>query len=84
MPTKALLVLAAAVVAIAVPARATADYSLLDFQSAVDALNAVDPTIGQNPADAGHVRFVVGGLEKQMDILKLIGHLSLDVEQPAK
>jgi hypothetical protein len=64
MPKKALLVLAATIVAIAVPARATADYSLLDFQSAVDALNAVDPTIDPPPNDPSN-DFVVGGFQGQ-------------------
>lgn len=39
----------------------------------------VDPTLGQEPADAGHLRFLVGGLERQMDLLKLIGKLEVDV-----
>jgi len=41
---------------------------------------AVDPTLGQFPADAGHLRFLVGGLERQVDLLKLIGHLSVVVD----
>ncbi len=34
-----------------------------------------DPTWGQQPADVGHLRFVIGGLTRQMDILRLLGNL---------
>ena len=40
---------------------------------------ALDPTLGQEPADAGHLRFLVGGLERQIDLLKLIGKLEVEV-----
>jgi transglutaminase-like putative cysteine protease len=40
---------------------------------------AVDPTLGQFPADAGHLRFVSGGLDRQADLLRLIGKLTIDV-----
>jgi len=40
---------------------------------------AVDPTLGQIPADATHLRFVVGGLDKQVAILRLIGALRVEV-----
>jgi Transglutaminase-like superfamily len=40
---------------------------------------AVDPTFGQYPADASHIRFVVGGLAEQVEIVRLIGHLDIDV-----
>jgi hypothetical protein len=39
----------------------------------------VDPTFGQFPADAAHLRFTVGGLARQTDILRLIGNLKIDV-----
>ena len=39
---------------------------------------AVDPTFGQFPADAGHVR-VTAGLARQMELLRLIGSLKLEV-----
>jgi hypothetical protein len=32
---------------------------------------AVDPTFGQYPADAAHLRFVVGGLAQQVEIVRL-------------
>jgi transglutaminase-like putative cysteine protease len=40
---------------------------------------AVDPTLNQAPADAAHVRFVVGGLARQADLVRLIGALKLEV-----
>jgi hypothetical protein len=40
---------------------------------------AVDPTFGEFPADAGHLRFVTGGLGRQAELLRLIGTLQLDV-----
>ena len=40
---------------------------------------AVDPTFGQFPADAAHLRFVVGGLARQVELLRLMGSLQLEV-----
>jgi hypothetical protein len=40
---------------------------------------AVDPTFGQFPADAAHLRFVNGGLDRQASLLRLIGRLQIDV-----
>lgn len=40
---------------------------------------AVDPTFGQFPADASHLRFVTGGLGWQADLLRLVGNLSIHV-----
>jgi hypothetical protein len=40
---------------------------------------AVDPTFGQWPADAAHLRFVVGGLAQQVEIVRLIGNLKIEV-----
>jgi hypothetical protein len=59
---KSLLVLAAAVLASAVLGGPSAAYSLLDFQSAVDALTAVDPTIDPPPNDPNR-DFAVGGFQ---------------------
>jgi hypothetical protein len=65
MRRRVLLVLAAAVVAIALPAAVGASvYSLLDFQSATDALQAVDPTIEPPPNDP-NIDFAVGGFQGQ-------------------
>jgi hypothetical protein len=40
---------------------------------------AVDPTFGQFPADAAHLRFVRGGLARQGELLRLIGNLRIEV-----
>ncbi len=40
---------------------------------------AVDPTFGQFPADASHIRFTVGGLARQVELVRFIGRLQLDV-----
>jgi hypothetical protein len=40
---------------------------------------AVDPTLGQFPADAAHLRFTIGGLARQVELVRLIGRLELDV-----
>ena len=40
---------------------------------------AVDPTFGQSPADAAHIRFIVGGLAQQVEIVRLIGRLNIEV-----
>jgi transglutaminase-like putative cysteine protease len=40
---------------------------------------AVDPTLGQFPADPSHIRFLVGGLARQVELVRLIGRLELDI-----
>jgi transglutaminase-like putative cysteine protease len=40
---------------------------------------AVDPTFGQFPADAAHLRFTLGGLGRQTELLRLMGNLKIDV-----
>jgi hypothetical protein len=40
---------------------------------------AVDPTFGQFPADAAHLRFVYGGLARQAELVRLMGTLEIDV-----
>lgn len=40
---------------------------------------AADPTFGQFPADAAHLRFTIGGLARQMELVRLIGRLELEV-----
>jgi hypothetical protein len=40
---------------------------------------AVDPTFDQFPADASHLRFVIGGLARQVELLRLIGRLQVTV-----
>lgn len=45
----------------------------------LDGWVAVDPTFGQFPADAAHVRLTIGGLERQQRLLQLIGSLHIEV-----
>jgi hypothetical protein len=45
----------------------------------LDGWVAMDPTFGQFPADAAHIRFVIGGLAQQVEILRLIGNLNIEV-----
>jgi transglutaminase-like putative cysteine protease len=46
---------------------------------------AVDPTFGQFPADASHLRFTVGGLGRQAEMIRLMGRLRIEVvEQGAR
>jgi len=40
---------------------------------------AVDPTFGQFPADAAHLRLTVGGLGRQAELLRLMGPLEIEV-----
>lgn len=40
---------------------------------------AVDPTLDQFPADATHLRFTVGGLARQVELVRLIGRLTVEV-----
>jgi transglutaminase-like putative cysteine protease len=39
----------------------------------------VDPTFGQFPAEAAHLRFVTGGFTRQAELLRLIGALEIEV-----
>jgi transglutaminase-like putative cysteine protease len=39
----------------------------------------VDPTLNEFPADATHVRFARGGLDKQAEILPLIGRIKMTI-----
>jgi len=64
MRVKAIFVAAVGVIAIAVAGVARADWSLLDFQQAVDALHAVDPTIPA-PRNDPRTDFAVGGFQGQ-------------------
>ena len=44
----------------------------------LDGWVAVDPTLGQYPADASHLRFLTGGLARQVELIRLIGRLSVE------
>jgi transglutaminase-like putative cysteine protease len=39
----------------------------------------VDPTLNQFPADATHIRFTTGNLDRQSDIIRLVGKLKVEV-----
>ncbi len=40
---------------------------------------AIDPTFNQFPADATHIRFASGNLDRQADIIRLVGKLRVEV-----
>lgn len=40
---------------------------------------SVDPVFGQYPADATHIRFVTGGLDRQAELMRVIGQLEIKV-----
>lgn len=40
---------------------------------------AADPTLGQFPADAAHLRLIVGGLARQLELVRLVGQLRITV-----
>jgi hypothetical protein len=40
---------------------------------------AVDPTFGQDIADATHIKLIEGGLDKQVDLVSVMGRLRIDV-----
>jgi hypothetical protein len=40
---------------------------------------AIDPTFNQFPADATHIRFITGNLDRQSEILRLVGKLKVEV-----
>ncbi|MGH7483287.1 MAG: transglutaminase-like domain-containing protein [Longimicrobiales bacterium] len=44
----------------------------------LDGWVAVDPTLDQFPADASHLRFLNGGLARQVELIRLIGRLRLE------
>ena len=70
-----------------IPARGSAGLALVDGKFYYHAWPevylgdwvAVDPTFGQFPADAGHLRFVSGGIGRQAELLRLMGQLRLEV-----
>ena len=39
---------------------------------------AIDPTLGQFPADAAHIRITSGEIDKQMQILSVIGKIKIE------
>ena len=47
----------------------------------VGAWLAVDPTLNQVPADAAHIRLVEGDLDRQADLVRVIGRLKVEVKE---
>jgi hypothetical protein len=43
----------------------------------------VDPTLGQFPADATHLKLVTGDLDRQVEIMGVLGRVALEVLPPA-
>ncbi len=39
---------------------------------------AIDPTLGQFPADAAHIRLITGDIDKQVQILPVIGKIKIE------
>lgn len=73
--------------AIGIPARVAAGLAYVDGKFYYHAWPEVllktwvpvDPTFGQFPADAAHLRFVIGGIARQTELLRLMGTLKIDV-----
>jgi hypothetical protein len=73
--------------AVGIPARSVAGVVYLDGAFYYHAwpevyLNgwvAVDPTFGQFPADAAHLRLTSGGLARQLELARVIGELTIEV-----
>jgi len=40
---------------------------------------AVDPTLNQFPADATHIRFITGNIDRQSEIMRLVGKLNVSI-----
>jgi hypothetical protein len=70
-----------------IPARMDAGLVLMDGKFYYHAWNevyvgqwvTVDPTFGQFPADATHIRLAVGGPDKQMELIKAVGKIKIEV-----
>ncbi len=78
--------------AVGLPARTAAGLVYLDGsfyyhawpEVYLDGWVPVDPTFGQMPADATHLRFTVGGLARQIEMIRLVGRLTLEVVEARK
>jgi hypothetical protein len=79
---RVLIALAATVFAVAVPASAADVYSLLDFNSAVNALRAVDPTIDPPPNDPSRDLAVGGFHGAQQNNVGVSAHSGPTGEDP--
>lgn len=47
--------------------------------SGEDGWVSVDPTFGQFPADATHIRFLSGGLDRQLEIARFVNFLKVEI-----
>jgi transglutaminase-like putative cysteine protease len=73
--------------AVGLPARSVAGVVYLDGafyyhawpEVYLDGWVAVDPTFGQFPADAAHLRLSSGGLARQLELARVIGGLTIEV-----
>ncbi len=78
--------------AVGLPARTAAGLVYLDGsfyyhawpEVYLDGWVPVDPTFGQVPADATHLRFTGGGLARQIEMIRLVGRLTLEVVEARK
>lgn len=43
----------------------------------------IDPTFGQAPADATHIKLVEGGLDRQVEIMAFLGHITVQTAEDA-
>ena len=41
----------------------------------------VDPTFGQFPADATHIKLVEGDLNRQIELMGVMGHIAFRLEE---
>jgi hypothetical protein len=44
----------------------------------------MDPTFGQDLADATHIKILEGGFERQADLLRVVGKMSVTVLETSK
>ena len=42
---------------------------------------AIDPTFGQFPADATHIKLVEGDLDQQIALIRVVGKLDIEIQE---
>jgi transglutaminase-like putative cysteine protease len=50
----------------------------------LDGWRPMDPTFGQDLADATHIKILEGGFERQADLLRVVGKMSVTVLETSK
>lgn len=50
----------------------------------IDGWRPIDPTFGQDVADATHIKILEGGFERQADLLRVVGKISVTVLETTK